>query len=146
MAVSTLQGLARRMRSLPKEIKNEVNEIAKQTAEVVLETLVIAMPVDTSQAVSNWQIGLGSPNTNTIGPHYPGKGGRTRNQSSAQTMSIGRILISSKRPGVKLHITNAVDYIEKIDASGGSSMPGFSSKGINAGVQFAASAKLKIKL
>jgi|688.fasta_scaffold777359_2 hypothetical protein len=146
MAVTTLNGLAKRMRSLSKDIARETNEIAKQTANVVLETLVIAMPVDTSQAVSNWQIGLGSPNTNTIGPHYPGKGGSTRNQSSTQTLSIGRILISSKKPGVALHITNAVDYIEKIDASGGSSMPGFSSKGINAGVRFAASAKLKIKL
>lgn len=144
MAVKTLRGLASRMRALPREIREQANEIAKQTGNVVLQTLVVKMPVDTSQAVSNWQVGLGSPNTNQIPPHHPGKYGNTRGPSSAQTISVGRILISSKQPGVKLHITNAVDYIDIIDAN--SSMPGFSSAGINAGINYVRAAKLKVKL
>ncbi len=136
---------AKRMYRLHDDIEKRTNEITKHAAKTCLEALVVNMPVDTSQAVSNWQVSLGSPNMTSIPPHFPGKHGNTRGASSAQTLAIGRTIIDAKQPGIgtPIHITNAVDYIESIDAD--SSMPGFAAKGVGAANRYLAKAKLGLK-
>lgn len=139
--MATLRSLSVRMRKLNSALPRMVNEIAKDVSTAVLKGLVDNMPVDTSQAVSNWQIGYDEPNFMNLPPHFPGKGGDTRGPSSAETLAVGRLWIQSKRPGIPLHISNGLDYIEDIDNE--SSMPGFKDKGINAGIEALANAKLK---
>ena len=140
--MASLKTLSTRMKKIDRELPRKVNAIARDVASAVLKGLVINMPVDTSQAVSNWQLGYDEANMTNIPPHFPGKGGTTRAQSSAETLAVGKLYIRGKRPGVELHISNGLDYIEDIDAD--SSMPGFKDKGLAAGREALAKAKLKL--
>jgi hypothetical protein len=130
------------MKKLDRELPRKVNNIAKQVASAVLEGLVVNMPVDTSQAVSNWQLGYDEANFTNIPPHFPGKAGTTRAQSSAETLAVGRLYIRGKRPGVELHISNGLNYIKIINNK--NSMSGFKEKGLAAGREALANAKLDL--
>ncbi|MCC6271123.1 MAG: hypothetical protein IT190_07585 [Microbacteriaceae bacterium] len=138
--MATLRNLTSRMRLLERDVKLRANEIAKDVGRAVLRSVAINTPVDTSKAVSNWQIGYDEPNFTNLPPHFPGQQGSTRAQSTAETIAVGNLFIRSKRPGVELHISNGLDYIEKIDLK--SSSPGFKDKAIAAGKNELAKAKL----
>jgi hypothetical protein len=138
--MATLHTLASRMRLLERDVKLRANEIAKDVSRAILHSLAVNTPVDTSKAVSNWQIGYNEPNFTNLKPHFPGKHGSTRAQSVAETIAVGNLFIRSKRPGVPLHISNGLDYIERIDEN--SSSPGFKDKGLAAGKNELDKAKL----
>lgn len=140
--MKTLASLTRRMKDLNREIPAQVNDIAKKVSTAVLQELVASTPVDTSKAVSNWNVNNGSANFSTGAPHVPGAGGSTRGASSAITLATGTIFIRSKKAGVPLHVSNGLPYIVKIDGS--SSSPGFKNKGIDAGEKVLQNAKLKL--
>lgn len=140
--MADLAYLSSRMKTIKKSLPVKVNEIAKDVSTAVIKELVAEMPVDTSKAVSNWVIGLGRVNLINAAPHVPGLAGSTRGASSAQTLAIAAILIRAKKPGIELHISNAVPYIRKIDSS--SSSPGFKNKGLQAGEQALKLARLKL--
>ena len=140
--MASLKILANRMKQLEQKLPQKLNKISKTVANATLKGLVQNTPVDTSQAVSNWQIGFGQANMSNLPPHFPGSGGSTKAQSSAETLFVGRINISGKRIGEELHISNGLDYIEDIDAN--SSKPGFKAKGLAAGREALAKAKLSL--
>jgi len=130
------------MDDLRHDLPKAASDIAKDVAKAVLEAIVRNMPVDTSLAVSNWQVAYDNPNFTNLPPHVPGKGGSTRAASSAETLTVGNIIIQGKRYGVPLHISNGLDYIQDINIQ--SSMPGFVKKGIDAGQNELAKAKLNL--
>lgn len=140
--MATLKTLSKAMKRLERELPRRVNEIAKDVATEVLQSLAVNTPVDTSQAVSNWQIGYDEPNFTNLPPHVPGKAGSTGQASAAETIAVGNIYIQGKRPGIELHISNGLDYIELIDRQ--SSSPGFKDRAINAGRQALANARLNV--
>ena len=59
--MATLQDLAKQMEAAAKELPGKVNEVAKKVATGITEYLATETPVDTSRALSNWQVGLGGP-------------------------------------------------------------------------------------
>lgn len=144
--MSDLRTLARRMAKLEKTLALEANRIAKTVATEMLKELVLGTPVDTSQALSNWQVGLGAGNYTTRLPFYFGSRGSTYGQSSAQAISVGMAQIKKKAPGQPLHLTNALDYIEALDDGTISRQPGgFVAKAMVAGKYTILNARLKVK-
>ena len=113
--MATLFDLAYRMTAASKSIETKTNEVAKKVATGIAEYLATATPVDTSNAISNWQVGLGSPVRNEIGPHYPGRSGSTYAPSSKQTILEAVAEIDKKQPGQAVYISNNVDYIEDLN-------------------------------
>ena len=74
----TLLDLANSLEQRAAKLDSEACRVAVSTAETILGDLVYKTPVDTSQALSNWQVSLGSPIDNKIPPYFPGEGGSMR--------------------------------------------------------------------
>ena len=81
-------------------------------------------PVDTSQALSNWQVGIGAPVHTTINPIVYGSYGSTQAQSAAGAIAKAKLQLASKRPGQPIFISNALHYIKELDAGTISKQPG----------------------
>jgi len=146
--MATLKTLAKRLGRLEKEIQVSGNDIAKKVATVILEELVKSTPVDTSQALSNWQVGIGGPVPITRGPFVWGYRGSTQAASISQSLAHGLDRIKRKRPGEVLHITNNLDYIR--DLNDGTTLsrtnpPGFVEYAIFMGSYALLNSKLKVK-
>ena len=54
----TLGALARALRDAARDLPSDVNKIKQDTAKYAARRLVYETPVDTSLALSNWQVGL----------------------------------------------------------------------------------------
>jgi hypothetical protein len=127
-------------------IEYQANEATKKVAIRVLEVLVHNTPVDTSQALSNWRVGVKSRRpTKTIPPYYPGTYGSTRESSAGAAIRAGTELIKTREKKKTIHIANNLDYIEGLDAGTISRQPGaFVAKAILAGNNMIANTKLNL--
>lgn len=111
----SLNQLARDMRRLRLRVSAIGNRATKQAAIVALEYLVNNTPVDTTQALSNWRVGIGGPVQGIIPARVRGIAGVTRSASAAVTIAEGRQRINSRKPGQPIHITNNLRYIEGLN-------------------------------
>lgn len=118
-----LQELANNLEARAKAIPELANRLAKHVAETIVIELATKTPVDTSKAISNWQVTLNSPATAEINAHYEGSHGSTYGQSSSETISLARALLRNKKPGQTIFITNNADYIRKLNEGSSSQAP-----------------------
>ncbi len=109
---------ARRIQSRAVAVAGLANEYKKHVAFRVLEQLVMATPVDTSQALSNWQVANAStgPITAPIPAYAEGIWGSTAGVSSAAAIRAGAAVIrlTPKMPGMPVVVSNVVDYIGEL--------------------------------
>lgn len=117
--MSTLRQFAVNMRRMAYELPQRVNTLAINVSIKIFDDLVTNTPVDTSAAMSNWQVSLVSATSSVIAPYFPGIYGSTYNASRSATLEAGLTTIQTKQPGISLHIVNNIDYI--IDLNNGSS-------------------------
>lgn len=110
-----LNDLAKFLEAKAKQIAPANSERAVETAVIVLGVLGERTPVDTSQALSNWQVSLDAPNYTFIGPYVPGYLGYTASQSLAEVLRIGRMMLAKKKPGQTIYITNNAPYIRDLN-------------------------------
>jgi hypothetical protein len=108
--------LALKLENLVNKSTQRANEIAKATAEATLIELAYNTPVDTSQAISNWQVGINDAPTRDIAPHFRGVRGSTYSQSAAETIFVGKSKIEAKKPGETIYISNLLEYINILNA------------------------------
>lgn len=110
-----LLDLAASMERKAKAIDAAASQLAVETAQTIVGDLAFKTPVDTSQALSNWIVTLDAPSDNKIKPHFPGEGGSTQKASAAETINQARKVLSAKRPGQKIYITNNLPYIRRLN-------------------------------
>lgn len=91
------------------------SDAAVEVALTIVGDLAYKTPVDTSQALSNWQVGLGAAVSGKIGPHYPGQKGTTQRASAQETISAAKAVLANKKPGQEIHITNNLPYIRRLN-------------------------------
>lgn len=110
------------MSSLGEQIKkeiegfySEVNEITKEVARTVMQTVVENTVIDTSQAVSNWQLQLDTPNTDFINAHFLGAKGSTARQSEQETLRQAENEIDKRVLHQPIFITNNIEGSEEYD-------------------------------
>jgi hypothetical protein len=114
------------------------NERAKKAAEIILADLIAVTPVDTTKAVSNWQIGLGTPAHETLPPYAPGKSGATASISRAAALSVGKQLLAIKKPEQPVFISNPLPYIRRLNNGWSKQAPaGFVERAVLLGRLFA---------
>lgn len=113
--MATLLDLAETLERRAKALKQEASDAAVSTAVVMLTDLVNNTPVDTSRALSNWQIRLGSPVQNAIEPYFYGIRGSTQEQSAANALSVGKLVLQGKLPGQDIVISNVLPYIKRLN-------------------------------
>ena len=111
----TLFDLAKSLEKRAAELPTKVSGVAVSAALAIIDDLSKVTPVDTSQAVSNWQVSLGSKTSSKLPPHLPGERGSTKSPSSKQTREKARIVLQSKRPGVTIFISNVLPYIRRLN-------------------------------
>jgi len=110
-----LLDLATSLEKKAKAIDEAASKLAVDTALTIVGDLAFKTPVDTSQALSNWQVSLGSPVDSKIPPYYPGEGGSTRNSSAQSTIDAAKNALKQKRPGVTIYISNVLPYIRRLN-------------------------------
>lgn len=102
-------------RKRAKEIPVRVNEVKIEVATAGMYVLAQSTPVDTGQAVSNWQVGIGAPVVGTREAYVPGKDRTTEEANRFAVLEAARRPLLSAKPGDPIHLTNNLDYIDDLD-------------------------------
>jgi hypothetical protein len=113
--MASLNDLANRMDKLASDISGETNAVSKEVGIAVLKQLVLNTPVDTSFAVSNWQVGIGSKVSGYRPAFSKGAKGSTRAISAGAAIRDGIDKIKAKQPGETIFISNTAPYIGDLD-------------------------------
>lgn len=113
--MATLRIFAQRMRRHGAQVERNAGALVRRAALAVDATVVLATPVDTGRARSNWQANLSGPAQGTQDPYAPGVGGNTAGANTQAALDQARATIASHRPGQAIHITNNLDYIGKLN-------------------------------
>ena len=101
------------------QLEQKASDLTVKVAVSLVTNLTALTPVDTSNALSNWQIGLGAPVDDTRRPYFVGMYGSTALASAQATIQTAKDILSGKKPGEVVFISNLVDYI--VDLENGSS-------------------------
>ena len=110
-----LKNLSNRLQKRIEKIADN-SRVVKKVATAVLESLVENTPVDTSKAISNYQVSIGVPKTNVREAFFPGKRGLTKSQSGAETIKRGKAVIETRKNGEDIYIVNNAPYVAELDS------------------------------
>lgn len=139
-----LFGLASKLEEKADLIEQAASDAAVATALAIVGDLAYKTPVDTSQALSNWQVTLGSPAESKINAYYPGQRGSSQRASAAQVLNLAKAVLSQKKPGQPIYITNNLPYIRKLNEGSSLQQPaGFVERAVLLGRLQARKFKLK---
>ncbi len=121
--MNTLLGLATRMEKMANEIEFKLSDVAVHVALYIVGDLAYKTPVDTSNALSNWQVTLSTPASSEISPYYAGSEGSTQLASASETFDVAYNVLASKKPGEAIYISNLADYINKLNEGSSAQRP-----------------------
>lgn len=136
-------GMARNLNELAKSLEDRAkslpliaNRLAMHVAQTIVNELATKTPVDTSKAISNWQVTLNAPATAEINAHFEGSKGSTYGASSAETIALCRMILKGKQPGQTIFITNNASYITELNMGTSMQAPaGFVQAAIYVGIK-----------
>jgi hypothetical protein len=126
-----LATLAKRMKQLKKDLPDRVSNLTVEVAERVVGNLVASppegTPVDTSQAMSNWLVGVGQPKVTFRRAYAEGKAGSTASISRGNVMVFALSALKGRKTGTPIYISNSAPYIRRLAYEGHSkqSPPGW---------------------
>lgn len=142
--MADLKTFGKRIIKLSSKFNKNINTIVKQTAIVVDQAVVLATPVDTGRARSNWQTSVGLPKTGIIEPYAPGSGlGTSESANAGGAIAQGKAAISSRKSGKPIYIVNNLSYIEELNKGHSQqAAAGFVEKAVQAGNAFLRKAKV----
>jgi len=121
--MGNLATLAQMLRERANNIGKTSNDIKKKVVLAIVNDLVYHTPVDTSQALSNWQVSIGAPKTDFIAAYYEGEGGSTQKSSAAEAIRVATNLLKNVQPGQTVFITNNAPYIEQLNNGSSAKAP-----------------------
>lgn len=135
MDISQFAAWAKRM---GQRVERNADRLARRCALAVDGAVVIATPVDTGRARSNWIVNLDSANTTTREPYSPGQDGATGGANARSAIEQGSAEIARYRGGhvnAAIHITNNLAYIGRLNNGHSAQAPaGFVEKAVMVGV------------
>ena len=124
MASKTLDDLAKFMEDKATSLAAESSERAKHAALEMVKYLTNVTPVDTSKALSNWVVTVGTPPASDIEAHVPGSYGSTAGASAATAVADAERVLDGKAPGQDLYVSNKADYIADLNRGSSKQHPG----------------------
>ncbi len=141
----TLLDLANSLERRVAKLDEEASKAAVKVALTIIGDLVYVTPVDTSQALSNWQASLNSPVDSKIPPHFPGQQGSTQKASASAALEAARSVLSGKKPGDKIYISNVLPYIRRLNDGYSAQAPaGFVERAVLVGRKHARKIKIRV--
>lgn len=113
----TLGQFANRTVRIAQRVRVNSDALVKQTTEKVVETLGRRTPIDTGQAISNWQVSIDAPLPNSaffIGP-VGQKGNRNSNVVLVKRFARDEVAGYRGETNRAVWITNVAPYIGKLN-------------------------------
>lgn len=110
-----MKTLQRQLKAFNKDVEKRVNVYKRKLAQTIALKLIMATPVDTSTALSNWIVSLGQARGRLITAHSVGTKGSTEAVSSSMAYSMANTVIQRAKVGEIVYITNSVDYIQLLN-------------------------------
>ena len=111
----SLSAFAGTMRKLARDLDELAHLSAMAGAEAVLRDWIDVMPVDTSEAISNTQIGINRMPIGPIPAYFRGRKGSTRGASGDRAREEALQTLKTKKPGQTIYISNTAGHITKLD-------------------------------
>lgn len=143
--MGTLLGLALKLERRAKLLDEQASDAAVQMTLTVLDALVFKTPVDSSEALSNWQVRLNSPADNRIDPYFPGEKGSTQRSSAQAAIEAAKAVLAGKKAGDVVYISNVLPYIGRLnDGYSGQAPAGFVEASVLIGRKRFKTAKIKV--
>ncbi len=115
-SASTLGDLASALSEAARTLPTDLNKITQDVAKYATQRLIYETPVDTSQALSNWQVGLSVGSSLQLPAYFIGDSGSTQNISAVTALGAAYQQIARKKYGMNLVIYNNLKYINKLNA------------------------------
>lgn len=117
-------------------IQTTVPQLVRKTALAIDQAVVLATPVDTGRARSNWLVSVDAPATEEIDAYSPGKEGSTAGPNAQAAIDQGQEAVATYGPDNKsIHITNNVPYIGRLNEGHSAQAPAnFVEQAIDAGI------------
>lgn len=140
----TLLDLAESLEKRAARLDEQASGVAVSVALAIVDNLTVVTPVDTSKAISNWQVTLGSPSAGEIPAHVEGFAGSTYTASGQAARNLARFDLQQKRPGVRIWISNAAPYIGELNNGSSKQEPaGFVERALIIGRNVVKNSKIK---
>lgn len=112
------------------KLATNIDKTVRRVAIVADREIVMATPVDTGRARSNWLVTVGSPRSDVIEPyseHTKGSGGggsgAGESANAQAAINQGMLAIGSRKMGQAIFIQNNVPYINKLNAGSSKQAP-----------------------
>lgn len=112
------------MRARADRLPTLASDVAREGSEAVLREWLEVMPVDTSEAISNTQIGIVSAPSGPVPPHFRGRRGSTAAASRGRSLDNGLAKLAAKQPGQQIYISNTAKHIGDLDRGGSTQFAG----------------------
>ena len=110
-----LNDLANSLEQRAKGYEKRASDLAVKVASELLNNLLWRTPVDTSTALSNWQVSFDAPLGSFIQAYVPGYLGYTAAASITEANSVGNAVLARKKPGQAIYISNNTPYIRDLE-------------------------------
>lgn len=112
---SSLLDLAAACNSAVRTLPDEINDLTKTVATSLIFKLIYITPVDTTEAMSNWQVGLMFSEVNRLPPYFYGHDGITAGMSEAAAFAVAKGVISQRKVYAPIYISNNAPHIEELE-------------------------------
>ena len=131
------------MRQLGRRVENNAPAIARKAALAIDQVVVLATPVDTGRARSNWQVGIGGNDAPPRDSLAPGEKGSTGAAAAQAAIAEGKAVIESYKGGSSIYISNNLPYIGRLNDGYSAQAPaGFVEQAVQSGVAAVRGAKI----
>jgi HK97 gp10 family phage protein len=117
MATQNLSEMASVMQKYGELVKTNANKTTRRAAIAIDQAVVMATPVDTGRARSNWQVQINTPFQGERPAYAPGKNlGKGETANAGAAMDQGNNAIGGYNNGDTIYITNNLPYIGQLNA------------------------------
>jgi hypothetical protein len=122
-----MAGFKQRMQKRGKNVSVNADRVVRKCALIIDGAVVLATPVDTGRARSNWQVSANSPITTTREPYSPGSQlGKGEGANARAALQQGQQVIANYKggtPDAAIYIANNLAYIGRLNAGSSKQAP-----------------------
>ena len=113
---TSLKQLAEQCSAFAVALNEDVTALAKDIEKELVFKLVNLTPVDTSKALSNWQVSFSTPNRGVRAAYALGRKGTTASSSRAVAYAVAVSTINQQKPtDTIVWVSNNVSYINLLN-------------------------------
>ena len=142
--MADFQEFTRRMRLRAARVPENAAKVQRKAALATDQALVLATPVDTGRARSNWRVTLSFPSRDVVDAFAPGKDlGAGERLNAQQAINHARSVLSEHGAGKDIYIANNLPYIVRLNEGHSAQAPaGFVDEAVQTGLSVFRNARL----